>query len=65
MLPPWKQNRRLCENYGSLYKYSEEELEGDASTEDYSALEHLDARAEAGLVAAIILAAANHARHGL
>ena len=42
--------------------YPETELQGDSVGDDLTRLEHLDARAEAELVAAILVAAANHAR---
>ena len=44
--------------------YTSEDLVGDTALEDFGALDHLDARAEAELVAAIIVAAGNYARRG-
>ncbi|WP_176559559.1 hypothetical protein [Rubellimicrobium roseum] len=43
-------------------QFSPNELEGDGAAQDYSALDRLDARAEAELVAAFIVAAGVHGR---
>lgn len=60
VLASWKRTGMTVLTERGLY--SEDELKGNVSAEDFSALDRLDARAQVELVAAIIVAAGNQAR---